>query len=143
MSAYQIEILRSLNQDQRFAFQTEFDSRKKDATVAILLALFLGAFGAHHFYLGKTGLGVLYLLFFWTSIPWIVALVECFFLGNRVREYNDRLTLEIASKVKLFDAPASITRANSAFCTSCGAPTQFDAKFCASCGAANAAIAAT
>jgi len=41
-----------------------------------LLAIFLGGFGVHKFIAGKAGLGVLYLLFFWTFIPAIVALVE-------------------------------------------------------------------
>lgn len=44
--------------------------------VAILLAFFLGVFGIHKFYLGRTGLGVLYLLFCWTGIPAIVGIVE-------------------------------------------------------------------
>ncbi len=48
----------------------------KSKTTAILLTLFLGGFGAHKFYLGQTGLGILYLLFFWTFIPAIVALIE-------------------------------------------------------------------
>lgn len=43
---------------------------------AALLALFLGGIGAHKFYLGKVGQGLLYLLFFWTFIPGIIALVE-------------------------------------------------------------------
>ncbi len=33
----------------------------KDRKVALLLAIFLGAFGAHNFYVGKKGLGILYL----------------------------------------------------------------------------------
>ncbi len=44
--------------------------------VAALLALLLGGFGAHKFYLGQGGLGVIYLLLCWTFIPAIVALVE-------------------------------------------------------------------
>ena len=48
----------------------------KSRTTAALLALFLGGIGAHHFYLGHTGLGILYLLFFWTLIPAMVAFVE-------------------------------------------------------------------
>ena len=41
-----------------------------------LFALFLGGFGVHKFYAGKIGLGVVYLLFCWTFIPAIIALVE-------------------------------------------------------------------
>jgi len=48
----------------------------KNKTTAALLAIFLGAFGAHKFYLGQSGLGVLYLLFFWTFIPGFIALIE-------------------------------------------------------------------
>lgn len=49
---------------------------RKSRTTAGLLALFLGGLGVHHFYLGQTGLGILYLLFFWTFIPAMVAFVE-------------------------------------------------------------------
>lgn len=41
-----------------------------------LLALFLGGFGAHKFYSGKTGMGILYIVFCWTAIPSFVAWVE-------------------------------------------------------------------
>lgn len=49
---------------------------RKSRGTAILLALFLGGIGAHKFYLGSTGLGVLYLLFCWTFIPGIIAFIE-------------------------------------------------------------------
>ncbi|WP_459176158.1 zinc-ribbon domain and TM2 domain-containing protein [Ewingella americana] len=48
----------------------------KSRLSAALLALFLGAFGVHKFYLGKVGQGFLYLIFFWTFIPSIVAFIE-------------------------------------------------------------------
>lgn len=48
----------------------------KSKTTAALLAFFLGGFGAHKFYLGKTAQGVLYLLFCWTLIPSFVAFIE-------------------------------------------------------------------
>lgn len=48
----------------------------KSKIAAALLAFFLGGFGAHKFYLGQTGMGILYLVFFWTFIPAIVAFVE-------------------------------------------------------------------
>ncbi len=54
----------------------------------MLLALFLGGFGVHHFYLRRIGLGILYLCFSWTPIPWVLGFIECFFMPGRVREFN-------------------------------------------------------
>jgi len=48
----------------------------KNRVAAALLAFFLGGFGIHKFYLGQVGLGVVYLLFFWTFIPAIIAFIE-------------------------------------------------------------------
>jgi len=48
----------------------------KDRTTAGILALLLGGIGAHKFYLGDTGLGILYLCFFWTFIPALVGFIE-------------------------------------------------------------------
>lgn len=43
---------------------------------AALFAILLGTFGVHKFYLGKIGMGILYLFFFWTGIPTIVGIIE-------------------------------------------------------------------
>lgn len=43
---------------------------------AAILALFLGWIGIHHFYMWHKVLGVIYLLFCWTYIPFIISLVE-------------------------------------------------------------------
>lgn len=48
----------------------------KNRLAAALFALFLGGFGAHKFYLGRIGWGIVYLLFFWTFIPSIIAFIE-------------------------------------------------------------------
>ena len=48
----------------------------KSRIAAALLAFFLGGIGIHKFYLGQVGRGILYLLFCWTLIPGIIALVE-------------------------------------------------------------------
>ena len=48
----------------------------KSRIAAILLAFFLGGFGVHKFYLGRVAAGFLYLIFFWTFIPALIAFVE-------------------------------------------------------------------
>ena len=69
-------------------FYQQYEAVRRDEVVGILLALFLGSFGLHHFYLRRTGLGVLYLCFCWTTIPGFLGLIECFFMPGRVREFN-------------------------------------------------------
>lgn len=49
---------------QRAAFHSQIHPYAKDEATGVLLALILGSFGAHHFYLGRNGLGILYLIFF-------------------------------------------------------------------------------
>jgi TM2 domain-containing membrane protein YozV len=56
--------------------RAELTVSPKNRVVAAVLALLLGGLGAHKFYLGKVGLGILYLVFVWTFIPAIVALIE-------------------------------------------------------------------
>lgn len=48
----------------------------KNKTTAAILAFFLGGIGIHRFYLGQSGLGILYLIFCWTFVPAIIALVD-------------------------------------------------------------------
>lgn len=42
----------------------------------LLLTFFLGGFGAHKFYLGKNWQGFFYLIFCWTGIPGLIAIIE-------------------------------------------------------------------
>ena len=69
-------------------FYEQYEAARRDEVVGILLALFLGGFGVHHFYLRRTGLGVLYCCFCWTPLPWVLGFIECFFMPGRVREFN-------------------------------------------------------
>ena len=74
----------------------------KDGTAAWLLWFFLGSFGAHHFYLGRTKWGVAYAVSF--VLSWLFTIVLIGFLGlialfvlwivdatqmsSRLRQYN-------------------------------------------------------
>lgn len=48
----------------------------KSKIAAGLLGIFLGGLGIHKFYMGKIGMGILYLLFCWTGIPSLVGFIE-------------------------------------------------------------------
>lgn len=50
--------------------------KKVNKVVYCILALLLGGYGIHKFYVGKIGLGILYLVFCWTYIPGIIAFIE-------------------------------------------------------------------
>src|SRR5689334_7298525 len=93
--------LRGLSLEQQMIFVTESGRQHKSETTAILFTLLLGGVGAHRFYLRQTGLGVVYLLFFWTFIPGIVAFFELFVISKRVRKYNDQVKKEIAATLRL------------------------------------------
>ena len=61
----------------------------KSRIAAALFAFFLGGFGAHKFYLGQVGLGIVYLIFFWTCIPAIIAFIEfILFLTMTDEQFN-------------------------------------------------------
>ena len=88
-----------MSEQQRAWFYAEYERARKDEVVGVLLALFLGGFGIHHFYMRRNGLGLVYLLFSWTGIPMILGWIECFFMPGRVREYNAGQTAYIASQI--------------------------------------------
>jgi TM2 domain-containing membrane protein YozV len=80
-------------------FYQQYDAARRDEVVGILLALFLGTFGVHHFYLRRTGLGILYACFCWTGIPALLGFIECFFMPGRVREFNAIQAAAIAASL--------------------------------------------
>lgn len=59
-----------------YSFTPPPGTRPVNKLAYCLFAFFLGSFGAHKFYSGRIGLGVLYILFCWTGIPSIIALIE-------------------------------------------------------------------
>jgi TM2 domain-containing membrane protein YozV len=115
---------------------------QKDEVVGVLLALFLGTFGAHHFYLRRNGLGIMYVLFCWTGIPTIASFIECFLMPARVRQFNAEQAAILAANLRV----AMPAVANTGYspvtplvpattCSSCGTPLAAGVKFCGRCGA--------
>jgi TM2 domain-containing membrane protein YozV len=131
-------------------FYQQYESVRRDEVVGILLALFLGSFGAHHFYLRRTGLGILYLCFFWSAIPGLMGVIECFFMPGRVREFNAIQAAGIAAALgiaaPLWGQPAGAPISPQptpeaqtdilAACPQCHQVNPPFARFCSGCGGA-------
>lgn len=123
--------------EQRALYYAHMSAWQKDEVVGVLLALFLGTFGAHHFYLRRPGLGILYCVFSWTGIPTVISFIECFFMPGRVRQYNLALATYFASNV---GAVAPVVNAVSLAgvvrtCVHCGAGLLAGSNYCGRCGA--------
>ena len=129
-------------------FYQQYEAERRDGVVGILLALFLGVFGIHHFYLRRTGLGILYCCFFWTGIPAILGFIECFFMPGRVREYNAIQAAGIAASLGIavpgWGQPANMMPlpvvapqpGPLTTCLRCQQANVPPARFCSGCGAA-------
>jgi len=135
-------------------FYQQYESVRRDEVVGILLALFLGTFGIHHFYLRRTGLGILYLCFFWAfGITTMLGIIECFFMPCRVREFNAIQAAGIASMLGIpvpawgqpiyetgnvppTGAPGAVQANTLQACSRCQQTNPPGARFCAGCGTA-------
>ena len=121
-------------------FYQQYDAVRRDEVVGVLLAIFLGSFGAHHFYLRRTGLGILYVCLFWTGIPALLGLVECFLMPGRVREFNIVQAAAIAGylgiAVPWWGYATGASTGTLQACPHCGRTCPASARFCSSCGAA-------
>ena len=137
-------------------FYQQYEAVRRDEVVGILLALFLGTFGIHHFYLRRTGLGILYCCFCWTGIPAMLGFFECFFMPGRVREFNAIQAAGIAATLGMsvpslgwpvnvtvnmppapdFSAPGSggVQPGTLVACSRCQRANPPGARFCSGCG---------
>ena len=139
-------------------FYQQYQAARRDEVVGVLLALCLGGFGIHHFYLRRTGLGILYCCFCWTPLPWFLGFIECFFMPGRVREFNAIQAHGIASMLGIpmpgwgpvnvtvnmppYPQPAAQSAAQSftqsgalRACARCQIANPAGAHFCTACGA--------
>ncbi|MDI6604243.1 MAG: TM2 domain-containing protein [Thermoanaerobacteraceae bacterium] len=100
-----------LTEKQLSILSSEMEKYKKSTTVAYLLWLFLGGFGAHKFYLGKIGMGFLYLsmsIIGWLTlgigIGWIILIIlgifliyDLFTIPSQIKsiyEYEEKRTID-------------------------------------------------
>ena len=83
-------------------FQSDYEDQRKSTVLAVVLALLLGGFGAHWFYLGRTGRALTYLLvnilggvltvlligYVLLAAVWIACLIDAVFMGGSIGAMN-------------------------------------------------------
>ena len=112
-----------LTDEQNALFKSEMKKKRKSGFKAFILWFFLGLFGAHTFYLGKTKIGILrlFLFFFFMNrintdgtqdnmvtilgttgyVLW--TFVDVFFLRNMLRECNEKIEESIINDILTAD----------------------------------------
>ena len=84
-----------LTTQDRILIEQRLTNDKPSIAVAYILLIFLGALGAHRFYLGRTGTGIIMLLisltFFGLIITLIWAFIDLFLIPGMIREKIDAL----------------------------------------------------
>ena len=113
-----LKIAKSLEGDDRDSFQSMYSDRQRTVGVGILLALLLGGFGAHSFYLQQNKKGVRLLvgsaLGFITSfifIGWIpliaitiICIIDAINMGQSVKAFNLKSAHEIKREIEYLKA---------------------------------------
>ena len=87
---------------------------RKSATIAVVLALLAGGLGAHRFYLGQTGRGLVILGVMVASVlvaasvelgklallvPGLWSLADCFLMPGEIRHLNDEAEAQVIMQV--------------------------------------------
>jgi TM2 domain-containing membrane protein YozV len=123
-------------------------------TAALLLCIFLGGFGAHQFYVGKSGSGIAILCltfctglgFIWAFIDFILILVGSFrdSMGRIVSSWSGGPTTtpvvvttpQQPPQPPQPPQPIPKKQSEDSFCPYCGATVKMHEQFCRNCGAA-------
>lgn len=105
----------ALSTEQQMLVEQRLSNEKKSTAVAYLLWLFLGGFGAHRFYLGRTGTAVTMLILFvigWATVAFIVGLalliplgiwmlVDAFLIPGMISEDANNKRTAIANEISV------------------------------------------
>jgi len=87
---------------QLAVMQNDIQNHRKEMAVAYVLWFFLGVFGAHRFYLGRTGSAITMLVLSLTVIGLVItavwAFVDLFLIPGITREKNEEIARRIYAR---------------------------------------------
>ena len=99
-----------LSPQQLMAFESEAMRYRKEPVLAFLLAFFLGIFGAHHFYLGRTRPGIIMLVCTLSvvglviSLPWKI--INWFTVWGETADANDEIEYALLYSMFYSNSPS-------------------------------------
>ena len=88
--------LNNMSVEEQMMFQEEYEKKSKSTGLMVFLAIF---FPIQLFILGKTGLGIAYLIT--VGGLWVWWIIEWFITPKRVREYNGDIATKIITEMKI------------------------------------------
>ena len=93
----------NLTNEEQLLVNSEVQKNGKNMAVAYIFWFFLGGFGAHRFYLGKTGSAVAQLILTITVIGAIVSaiwvFIDLFLIPGIIREVNSSIENRVSQQV--------------------------------------------
>lgn len=92
-------LMEGMTSEQKLRFHREMSEAWKDPKRAARLKTWLGGVGAHHFYLGDSHRGLRSALFFWTTVPAVMAIFEGS-ISKRTQRVNSEIALRIATQIR-------------------------------------------
>lgn len=97
-SAELLQFQEGMSEQQKMMFQSQYNSEKKDRTVALILSILFGSLGVDRFYLGDTGMGILKLLT--GGVCGVLAIIDWFSIMGKADEFNRCKAQEVAAAIK-------------------------------------------
>ncbi|MCK4460559.1 MAG: TM2 domain-containing protein [candidate division Zixibacteria bacterium] len=88
--------LSKMSSEEQMMFQEQFQKKSMSTGLMVFLAIF---FPIQLFLLGKTGLGIVFILT--AGGVWIWWIIEWFLTPKRVREYNEDVATKILTEMKI------------------------------------------
>ena len=95
----QMQLTQGMTEQQKFMFQAQYGSERRDRTLILVISILLGYLGIDRFLVGDVGLGLLKLLT--GGVCGIFWLIDIFLIIGRVDEYNRRKANEIAMAIRM------------------------------------------
>lgn len=98
----------NMTEDQLTSFSASYNAKRKSPMTVLILDLLLGGIGAHRFYLGQMGMGVLYL--FTVGLLGVGALVDLFRTKKLALEANTKIAQELMLHLSYSTMPSQGAR---------------------------------